>query len=100
MKSDDDFEVESIYANKYSLENLDVLEILLVGEGFKILTINGLKVEDKFSGLELSGIHIKGGSKQDFMFSTKENEKFIVPEKCVRVYSWDEIENLMKQINT
>ena len=72
VKSDDDLEIESVYTSKYSLENLDVLEILPFGEGFKILTINGLKVEDRFSGLELSGVYIKGGSKQDFRFSTKE----------------------------
>lgn len=72
VESLDDLEVESVYANKYSLENFDVLEILLFGDGFKILTINGIKVEDKFKGLELSGVQIKGGSKQDFRFSTKE----------------------------
>lgn len=30
------------------------------------------------------------------MFTTKENEKFSVPEKCIRVFSWKEIE---KNIN-
>ena len=72
VKSPDDLEIESIYASKYSLENFDVLEILIFGESFKILTINGIKVEDKFKGIELSGVNIKGGSHQDFRFSTKE----------------------------
>ncbi len=72
VKSDDDLEIDSVYANRYALENLDMLEILFVNDDFKILTINGLKVEDKFKGLEIGGIVLKGGSKQVFRLSTKE----------------------------
>ena len=72
VKSDDDLEIESVYASKYSLENFDVLELLLVNDSFKILTVNGIKVEDKFKDLEICGTRIKGGSRQVFKFSTKE----------------------------
>lgn len=72
VKSDDDLEIESVYASKYSLENFDVLEGLLTNESFKILTVNGIKVEDKFKDLEIFGTKIKGGSRQVFKFSTKE----------------------------
>ncbi len=72
IKSEDDLEIESVYASKYSLENFDVLELMLVSGSFKILTVNGIKVEDKFKDLELYGTKIKGGSHQVFKFSTKE----------------------------
>ena len=32
-----------------------------------------------------------------FMFNTKENEGFKVPDKCKRVYCWNEIENALKE---
>ncbi|MBP3581353.1 MAG: hypothetical protein J6J33_01205 [Clostridia bacterium] len=72
IKSDDDLEIESVYASKYSLENFDVLELLLINDSFKILTVNGIKVEDKFKDFELFGTKVKGGSRQVFKFSTKE----------------------------
>ena len=36
------------------------------------MTVNGLKIEDKFKDLEIFGTKIKGGTRQVFKFSTKE----------------------------
>lgn len=72
IKADDDIVVDGAIISKYNLENYDVVEIILNNDNYKILTINGIKCEDKFKDFEFDGVVLSGGKKQDFKFSTKE----------------------------
>ena len=75
IESEDDIELTEEYAKKFKLENLDMLEIVLSKNSFKIISINGVKTENKFDGLNINGEKVKGGIPNIFHCSTKEEIK-------------------------
>ena len=72
VATENDIEVPENFVKKYKLENLDMVEIMFLGEAMKIVSINGVKVEHKFDELNLDGEKIKGGTSNIFHYSTKE----------------------------
>lgn len=103
VDSDSDIEISSEIVHKFNLEELDVIEIIKIDNEFKIVTINGIKVPDGFKDLVLDGKIIRGGNKQDFYFSTKEeihSKIFELVEKCkdlsvkTIVYASENFENV------
>lgn len=72
IDSNSDIEISSELVAKLNLEELDVIEIILIENEFKILTINGIKVQSGFKDMVVDGKPIVGGDKQDFYYSTKE----------------------------
>ena len=75
VSSDADIEISSELVKKFNLEELDVVEIIVIENEFKIVTINGIGVQNGFKDLVLDDKHIQGGNKQDFYLSTKEEIK-------------------------
>ncbi len=85
IDSDNDIEISKSVAEKFKLEDFDVVEIISSGNFIKIISINGVKVRNKFNGIEVCGQELKAGAKRDFYFST--NEKIVqeiekVSKKC------------------
>lgn len=75
LDSDKDIEVREEIVKKYNLENFDVLEIIVSGENFKIVTINGIRVKDSFKGLQVSGEPVVSGTNKIFYMRSKEETK-------------------------
>ncbi len=75
IDSSKDIEIKDEIVKKYGLENFDVLEIISSGERFKIVTVNGIKVKDGFSGLQVSGEPITSGTNKIFYMRSKEETK-------------------------
>lgn len=72
VESDDDIEISKDLARKYKLENLDMTEIVLGNNMLKIISINGVKIENKLEGLLVNEKQVKGGTSHIFHHSTKE----------------------------
>lgn len=72
IPSPDDIEVSSKFVSKFNLENFDVVEITMHENIFKIISINGVKVSNKFSNLSVSGETVEKGKIKDFYLGTKE----------------------------
>lgn len=75
LESEDDLKVSKELAKRFKLENLDMVEIVSNHETFKIISVNGVKIETKINGFEINGKKVKGGSSHIFHFSTKEKRK-------------------------
>lgn len=72
ISSPDDIEISKSTAEKFGLENFDVVEIIKNENLFKIISINGEKVANKFDGLQVDGEAIQKGKYKDFYLRTKE----------------------------
>lgn len=72
VESDDDIEITKSIVEKYKLENLDVIELVLGEDFFKIISVNGIKIVDKFKEISVQTLNLKGGSKEVFYLRTKE----------------------------
>lgn len=72
VKSEDDIEVSKEIQNKYGLENFDVVEFYEHLEMFKIVSINGKKVDGKLDRFSAMGHEFVCGGTQVFHLSTKE----------------------------
>ena len=72
VDSDTDIEISDEIVHKFNLEELDVIEIIMIEDEFKIVTINGIQVQNGFKDIMLDKKPILGGTKQDFYYSTKE----------------------------
>lgn len=75
ISSDDDIEISNELAKNLKLENLDVLEVAYVGNLHKIVSVNGIRLNEKIEGLCVCGENLKGGQKKFFYVSTKEKIK-------------------------
>ena len=75
VETEDDLKVSKELAKRFGLENLDMVEIVLNHETFKIISVNGVKIETKIEGFEIKSQKVKGGSSHIFHFSTKEERK-------------------------
>ncbi len=75
VKSEDDTPVSKEIQNKYGLENFDVVEFYEHLEMFKIVSINGKKVDGKLDGFSVMGHEFVCGGTQVFHLSTKEEIK-------------------------
>jgi len=80
VASKTDIEVTEEIVKNYGLENFDVVEVIVDAEVFKIISINGEKVNDLDSTIKQVG---KAGQKQVFHLRTKEeiNKEFEKLEK-------------------
>lgn len=72
VESKDDAEISRELAERLGLENLDIIEILEEDGSFKIVTINGKKLDRKLADLMLDDDLIGEGTSQDFYVRTKE----------------------------
>lgn len=72
VDSEKDIEISNELVHKFNLEELDVVEIIVIENEFKIVTINGIRVKSGFRDLILDKKPIQSGNKQDFYYSTKE----------------------------
>lgn len=72
LSSPNDIKISKKIADKLKLENFDVLEIEEFDDLFKIITINGIKVQNKFENLECCGSQVTRGNTQNFYLRTKE----------------------------
>jgi hypothetical protein len=72
VESIGDIEISKEFAEKFKLENLDVIEILESGGMFKIISINGEKTSSNMPHLRIGEKPVKKGQIQDFYLSTKE----------------------------
>lgn len=75
IDSPDDIEISESFAKKFNLENQDVVEISLRGNLIKLLSVNGIKKEDKFGELSVSGQQLTSAFSQVFYLRTKEEIK-------------------------
>lgn len=75
IESPDDIEISKSLAHKLKLENFDVLEVMEFEGMCKIITINGIKVKDKFVGLNIDGKPVEKGNTANFYLRTKEEIK-------------------------
>lgn len=72
VDSEEDIEISKDLAKRYKLENLDMIEIVLNKNTFKIISVNGVKIENKLDGLKVDGEPVKAGESHIFHCSTKE----------------------------
>ena len=75
VASPDDIEISHELAEKFKLEDFDVVEITRNGDMFKIISINGIKRRMCFDKISLEGTRLRSGKSQDFYLSTKEEMK-------------------------
>ena len=80
IASDKDIEISKEFAKKFELENFDVLDVLIEGDLFKIVSINGVNVESKFDNFVINSKEIKVGNKEVFSIRTEENREEIIKE--------------------
>lgn len=73
VKSENDIELSSEFVNNFGLENFDVVELIVIDDLIKLVSINGVKCKDKFSDMEIAGIPIFAGFNNEFYFDS-ENE--------------------------
>lgn len=79
VQSENDIEITKSIVEKYKLENFDILEVSIGEDYYKIISINGIKIIDKFKELTVQKLQLKGGSKEVFYLRTKEEiEKSII----------------------
>lgn len=79
VQSENDIEITKSIVEKYKLENFDILEVSIGEDYYKIISINGIKIIDKFKELTVQKLQLKGGSKEVFYLRTKEEiEKSIL----------------------
>lgn len=72
VESKEDIECSRELAQKLGLENLDVVEIIECEGSFKIVTINGKKLDHNLKNLALDNEFIGEGTNQVFYYRTKE----------------------------
>lgn len=72
VESPDDILVSGAMMKKFKLEVMDVLEIIKCKNLFKIVTINGIRVKDKFLKLKVSNEPVLSGTNKVFYMCTKE----------------------------
>lgn len=75
ISSPDDIKVSKEMAEKFNLENFDVLEIIQNDNLFKIISINGIKVSGKSNNIVVNDEVVQGGTYKVFYLSTKEEVK-------------------------
>ena len=75
VASERDIEISKEYAKKLELENLDVLDVRIEGDMFKIIAVNGVSVKDKFKDLTINNKEMKVGNRQVFSIRTKEKRE-------------------------
>lgn len=75
IKSDSDIEISNQLAQKYRLENSDIVDILLLDNLIKICTINGIKCKDEFEELYVLNTPIQKGFSQEFFFTSEDDLK-------------------------
>lgn len=70
--SKNDIEISRELAEKLGLEHLDIVEIIEGEDSFKIVTINGKKINKNLKDLTIDGELVGAGVNQDFYYRTKE----------------------------
>ena len=80
VETEHDIEVTNEFVKKFSLEIYDVVEVILNGDSFRIISINGVKVERRFESVTIEEDQIKGGTTNIFHHSTKEEIEKIILE--------------------
>lgn len=75
IESENDIVVLNSIKERFKLENYDVVEIIFIGDYYKIYSINGIKVGDKIRQIIVDGKQLMAGRIQDFYLSTKEKLK-------------------------
>lgn len=93
IRSKDDIEVLPSLKEKYNLVENDILEIAVVDDYYKIITINGIKIKNKIGQLIVDNTPLVWGKKQDFYLSTKEEL-----EKSINILSKECEKNDIKLI--
>lgn len=84
VKSERDIEISKEYAEKLKLENFDVLEVRVVDDMFKIITVNGVAVSNKFNDFAIEKETLSSGTKHYFYVRTKEEKE----EKINKIESY------------
>lgn len=72
LAGESDIEISKELIKKFNLEKFDVLEIIENNHLFKIVSINGILVKDKFEGLTIDDHVLVSGTNQVFYTHTKE----------------------------
>ncbi len=72
IESNDDIVVSDELVKNHNLENFDVLEIYVFDNLIKIITVNGQKIEDKFTNLYVNGYPIVSGMNKVIRLKTSE----------------------------
>lgn len=72
VKSKDDIEISSELVKKFNLEPLDVVEISISEDMFKVISINGIKIKVNFDAIDVCGTKLHAGISRDFYLGTKE----------------------------
>ncbi len=75
VKSNKDYEIPKEVANKLSLKNYDVVEVIIFDDMFKIISVNLKKVSGTLDDLVICDNRLFSGTKRDFYLSTKEEIK-------------------------
>lgn len=80
VESKGDIEIPQETANKFHLQNFDVVEVIVSDDMFKIVSINAKKIETKFDKLFVDKNKITSGVTRDFYLRTKEKVKQEIEE--------------------
>ncbi len=74
----EDIKISKQLAEKLNLKPNDVLEVIIEDDNFKIISVNGIGVEDKFEDFLIESEMIKAGKNEDFYVCTKEEKNKII----------------------
>ena len=75
VESEQDIKVSNDLESKFELESFDMVEIIVADGLFKIVSINGKKIENKIENLEIAGHTFENGGYEVFHYGTKEEIK-------------------------
>ena len=75
IESENDYKIDEKIADKFNLENYDVVEIIKSSDDIKIITVNGKKVSNDIIPFEIEYENIRAGSRKVFHLRTKEKIK-------------------------
>lgn len=70
VASDNDFEIDKNLVEKLSLVDYDVVEARIEGEFFKIITVNGNRINDKFANFVINDHILEAGKHKTFDVSS------------------------------
>lgn len=82
VESEQDIKVSKDLESRFEFENFDMVEIIVADDLFKIISVNGKKIENKIENLEIFGHTFENGGFEVFHCRTKEEIKSQIDDIC------------------
>lgn len=94
IESPNDIELTPEFVEKFKLENLDIVEIIICENFIKLISVNGIKKQENLTEINVCNTTLHSGQNRDFYLSTKEEINSEI-EKLIKNYSDKDITLLL-----